>query len=87
MPRHTMIRGLPFALLLPAAFAQGQATGLPTHHPDRQAVYEPEQAASQGAAAACDPMGLPGLVWWGRDRHMTARRLVSYAAPVIWFSP
>jgi hypothetical protein len=87
MPRHTMIRGLPFALLLPAAIAQGQESGRHAARPDERAGYVPEQAASQGAAAACDPMGLPGLVWWGRDRHMTARRLVSYAAPVIWFSP
>jgi hypothetical protein len=30
---------------------------------------------------------MPGAVWWGEDRFMTAKRLVSYAAPIVWFSP
>jgi hypothetical protein len=30
---------------------------------------------------------MPGVVWWGEDRYMAAKRLVSYAAPVVWFSP
>jgi hypothetical protein len=38
-------------------------------------------------AAACRPQAMPGVVWWGTDRYMTAKRLVSYAAPVVWFSP
>jgi hypothetical protein len=34
----------------------------------------------------CTPASMPGAVWWGSIRSMTAHRLVSYAAPVIWFS-
>ena len=37
--------------------------------------------------SSCHPSALPGVVWWGTERYMTAKRLVSYAAPVIWFSP
>jgi len=36
---------------------------------------------------SCNPGALPGVVWWGTERYMTAERLVSYAAPVVWFSP
>ena len=34
----------------------------------------------------CDPEAMPGAVWWGTDQSLTAHRLASYAAPVIWFS-
>jgi len=47
-------------------------------------------AAAQDAIrppATCNPQGLPGTVWWGTDRFMTAKRIASYPAPVIWFSP
>lgn len=37
--------------------------------------------------ATCNPEGMPGAVWWGRDRYLTAKRLVSYPAPIVWFSP
>ncbi|MGD8363023.1 MAG: hypothetical protein PVJ04_16470 [Gemmatimonadota bacterium] len=36
---------------------------------------------------ACNPRGLPGVIWWGEEQYLTAKRLVSYAAPVVWFSP
>lgn len=44
--------------------------------------------AQQGpAAGACEVRRVPGAVWWGRDTAMTVQRLVSYVAPVYWFSP
>jgi hypothetical protein len=39
------------------------------------------------AGDACRPEVVPGVVWWGTDRYLTAERLVSYPAPVLWFSP
>jgi hypothetical protein len=38
-------------------------------------------------AAACDYSQVPGVVWWGTERHMTIQRLAEYAAPIYWFSP
>jgi hypothetical protein len=38
------------------------------------------------SSEACTPESMPGAVWWGSTSTMTALRLVSYAAPVIWFS-
>jgi hypothetical protein len=43
-------------------------------------------AEGQGTSA-CHPPDLPGVVWWGQEQHLTAKRLVSYVAPVVWFSP
>ena len=37
--------------------------------------------------AACDFSTVPGVVWWGTERRMTVERLVSYSAPIYWFSP
>jgi hypothetical protein len=44
------------------------------------------QVSARPPGAACSPESMPAAVWWGTDRYMTAHRLVSYAAPVIWFS-
>ena len=35
----------------------------------------------------CDYSAVPGVVWWGADRHMTLERFAAYVAPVYWFSP
>ena len=36
---------------------------------------------------ACDFSDVPGVVWWGTRYQMTLEELVSYVAPVYWFSP
>lgn len=48
-----------------------------------------QEAARIGAdsAAACDYSSIPGVVWWGTQRRMSFQQLVSYMAPVYWFSP
>ncbi len=35
----------------------------------------------------CDFSDVPGVVWWGPRYQMTVEELVSYIAPVYWFSP
>ncbi len=47
------------------------------------------QQARLGAdsAAACDYSSMPGVVYYGSQRYMTFEQLVSYVAPVYWFSP
>ncbi len=81
------------AALLALICAPGSAQETALSHPPPQA---PPSAAPGGAFVSlidtqqpesCDPEALPGVVWWGADRYMTAKRLVSYAAPIIWFSP
>ena len=42
---------------------------------------------SIASAQRCDFRKVPGVVWWGTDTRMTVPRLVSYMAPVFWFSP
>ncbi len=36
---------------------------------------------------ACDYAGLPGFVWSGTESRHTVEEIVSYIAPVYWFSP
>lgn len=52
-------------------------------------AQEGVRAARIGAdsAAACDYSSIPGVVWWGTQRQMSFQQLVSYVAPVYWFSP
>jgi hypothetical protein len=47
----------------------------------------PAPALTEPAAASCDFRDVPGVVWWGTDRHITIQRLAEYAAPIYWFSP
>lgn len=51
------------------------------------AAAQTAAGTAQGTAAACNPRNMPGVVWWGTERHLTMERLVSYAAPIFWFSP
>jgi hypothetical protein len=43
-----------------------------------------QQAASD---VDCNFSDVPGVVWWGPRHQMTLDELVSYIAPVYWFSP
>lgn len=45
------------------------------------------QTDEKTVSDACDFSQVPGVVWWGTDPEMTLQDLVSYAAPVFWFSP
>ncbi|MGD8361802.1 MAG: hypothetical protein PVJ04_10245, partial [Gemmatimonadota bacterium] len=50
-------------------------------------LLSPATVVHAQESRVCNPRGLPGVVWWGEEQYLTAKRLVSYAAPVIWFSP
>ncbi len=49
-------------------------------------VAWPAAAAAQGGGQ-CDFSKVPGAVWWGTQAQMPVAQLVSYAAPILWFSP
>jgi hypothetical protein len=87
-------------MIAPTASAQAEADGAPARpalaetHQDvlatSQRVVESGDAGrdySPTSEATCDFSTVPGVVWWGSERRMTVERLVSYAAPVYWFSP
>jgi hypothetical protein len=52
--------------------------------PDVRAQGDEPQFSTGGT---CDFSEVPGVVWFGTDRHMSLERLASYMAPVYWFSP
>jgi len=64
------------AVLVPLPSSAQLATTLP-----------PAVPPTPAAQATCDYSGVPGVVWWGSKRRMTATEFLSYAAPVYWFSP
>ena len=44
-------------------------------------------AAAAAQQAPCNFSKVPGVIWWGAERHLTAERIAAYAAPILWFSP
>ncbi len=52
-----------------------------------QDVRAQEDEPRYSTGGTCDFSEIPGVVWFGTDRHMSLDRLASYMAPVYWFSP
>jgi hypothetical protein len=76
-----MSRVKPLSIVLTAGFVLLAHTSLA----EAQAQAQDEPRYSTGGA--CDFSSIPGVVWFGTDRHMSMDRLASYVAPVYWFSP